>query len=429
MQNTKLYAAFLVLVILAGIFSLSPAISPLTSSVVLRGNRGEFLIRGYARSGSARDIQEAVDWVAGDGGIGNVYIPEGTFNFVEVGETWKTVNVPAGVNLFGAPTEKDGDGQVIQWNTVLVMPSEVPGSDAVGIPAWFKINGAGDPTKPSRFSDIKLVGYRSINSSSTSMHKAIAVTGVVDFRIDHNYFLDCTAGISVLAASKNGAIRGVIDHNRLVNTVGDPGYALYADRTLDYGVMPARTWDSDYWDSNITNVVGHYTDYSIYIEDNYFSRWRHNFCSNNGMHTVFRHNIVVDDNGICLDAHGTYTKVGTRAMEIYDNQFLDPNYEYELQPNVVNWRGGGGVFFNNTMRDWYFTVYWRDEGSQWPQGYPGSTDCPVCFWSNTYLTGGTHYDQPVQFESGSHVGSNVYIDQGAMPNYTPYTYPHPLTLT
>lgn len=423
MQYTKVYAAFLVLVIFAGIFSLSPAISSLMNSVVLR-NKGEILTREYARSGSARDIQAAVDWVAGHGGIGNVYIPKGTFNFVEVGETWKTVNIPAGVNIFGAPTQKDGDGQVIQWNTVLVMPSEVPTGAA-----WFKMNGAGDPTKPSRFSDIKLIGYRSINPASTSMHNSIVVTGVVDFRIDHNYFQDATSGIYLFAASKNGIIRGVIDHNRLINTIGNPGYGAdyLTNQSIDYGIMPYRTPDSDYWDSNIYNVLGKYTDYSVYIEDNYFSKWRHDVSSNNGMHYVFRHNIVEGEYAQgTVDGHGAYTNVGTRAMEFYENQFLDPNYIYEGQPNIVNWRGGGGVFFNNTIRDYYFTVYWRQEGSQWPQGYPGSTDSPVYFWNNTYLNGGTHYDQPVQFSSGTPL-ENVYLDV-VMPNYTPYAYPHPLTL-
>lgn len=428
LQNTKFYAAFLISVIFAGIFSLSPAFSSLMSGVVV-GSTGQISTGAYAyaNSGSASDIQAAVDWVAGHGGTGNVYIPEGTFNFVEVGEDWQTVYVPAGVNIFGATTDKYANGSVVSWNTILVMVNDVPGSDSVGIPTWFEFYGTGDVNEPSRFSDIMLQGYRANHPSSTGMHNSIVVNGVVDFRIDHCYFLDCTAGIYLFAASKNGICRGVIDHNRLVNTVGDPGYGVYADRTIDYGIMPYRTADSDYWDSNILNVLGRYTDYSVYIEDNYFSRWRHDVSSINGMHFVFRYNVVEDDYAQgTVDGHGTYTNVGTRAMEFYGNQFLDPNYIYETQPNVVNWRGGGGVFFNNTIRDYYFTVYFRNEGSV-TKCYPGSSDCPIYFWGNTYLHGGTHYDQPQLFQSGDTPGSNVY--QGvAMPNYTPYAYPHPLTL-
>lgn len=380
----------------------------------------------YANSGSAKDIQNAVDQAALAGG-GDVRIPEGTFNFVEVGEPWMTVIINAGVNVFGAPTQRDVNNQVITWNTTLVMPSDVPGSDTVGIPAWFKMQGTGDRTKPSRFSDIKLMGYRSINPASTSMHNSIVVTGVVDFRIDHNYFLDCTAGIYVFAASKNGICRGVIDHNRLVNTIGDPGYTNYATRTIDYGIMPYRTSTSDYWDSNIYNVLGKYTDYTVFIEDNYFSRWRHCVASINGMHYVFRHNTVEDDYGAgTIDGHGKYTYAGTRAMEVYENQFLDPNYEREVQPNVISWRGGGGVFFNNTIRDYYFAVYLRNEGDD-PKMYPGSADCPVYFWNNTNLRGGAHYDQLVFFAMLPWSPPNVFADT-VMPNYTPYPYPHPLTL-
>ena len=63
-----------------------------------------------ATNGSAVGIQEAVDQVAA-AGYGNVFIPEGTFNFVEVGEPWTTVTIPAGVNIFGAPTERDANDQ------------------------------------------------------------------------------------------------------------------------------------------------------------------------------------------------------------------------------------------------------------------------------------------------------------------------------
>lgn len=418
LQKLEFCAKLLVLMVLVGIFSLSLVISSLMDSALIRST-GEISTKVTAKSGSAKDIQAAIDRVVSTGGVGNVYIPAGTFNFVEVGEPWITVNIPAGVNLFGAPTERYPNGSVVEWKTVLVMPYDVPSNDYVGSKSWFYMNGNGDPSKPSRFSDIKLVGYRDIDPNSTSMHIAIAVFGVIDFRIDHNYFRHTTSGIGIYSATDNGPVRGVIDHNRFINEYGTP--VPYATRTIDYGIMPYRTPGSTYWDSNIYNVVGHYTDYTVFIEDNYFSRWRHSVSSINGMHYVFRHNIIEDDFGYgSVDGHGTYTNVGTRAMEFYDNQFLDPNYLVEAQPNVVNWRGGGGVFFNNTIRDYYYILYFTDEGPN-PKTYPGSSDSPVYIWNNTYLPG-THYASPV-FVYQPHTG----VTNGPMPNYTPYPYPHPLT--
>ena len=60
--------------------------------------RTQQLTEIWANSGHSRDIQNAVDQ-AKTGDV--VRIPEGTFNFVEVGEPWMTVNIPIGVNLFG----------------------------------------------------------------------------------------------------------------------------------------------------------------------------------------------------------------------------------------------------------------------------------------------------------------------------------------
>ena len=111
LKSTKFYAIFLILTMLVGIFTLSPVISSLMNDVVIRST-GRISTVAYARSGSAKDIQAVADQVAAAGGIGNVYIPAGTFNFVEIGESWMTVDVPAGMSLFGAPTERDADGQI-----------------------------------------------------------------------------------------------------------------------------------------------------------------------------------------------------------------------------------------------------------------------------------------------------------------------------
>ena len=388
----------------------------------------------WANSGYWQDIQNAINQVAG---VGNVHIPAGTFNFVDVSETWNNgpkIIVPAGVNVFGAPTPRDANNQVIDWKTILVVPYDVPSGDLVGWKSFFGMRGS----KPSRFSDIKLIGYRNINPSSVYTMASLGITGIIDFRIDHCYFLDVTGGMGTSAATDNGPVRGVIDHNRLVNTVGNPGYGPTAypsgtpEHSIDYGIMPYRTSKSTYWDPNIMNVLGKYTDYSVYIEDNYFSRWRHCVASINGMHYVFRHNMVQDDyGGGTLDGHGAYTYVGTRAMEVYDNQFLDPNYIYEVQPSIIQWRGGGGVFFNNTIRDYYFTIYLRlTEGLVPNDTFVQPTQTiqnPIYFWSNNYLHGGKHYDQPPLFLSGDTPGPYFYQNT-AMPNYTPYPYPHPLTL-
>lgn len=444
----------MVLVIFVGVFSLPTAISSLMNRTVIESTGEISTSNVAAKSGSARDIQLAVDAVVASGGIGNVLVPEGTFNFVEVGEPWMTVEVPAGVNVFGAPTERTSglpepaygispNDQVVAWKTVLVMPYDVPDNGHLDRPWFFEINGNGDANKPSRFSDIKLVGYREIDSSSVSWHGGIYVYNVFDIRVDHCFFKETTGGAVYINAPANGAMCGVIDHNKLIN---DHGYVewYYLDCSVAYGITIRRIGTTE-WDDNIDNVLGHYLDYTVFMEDNYFSRWRHCVSANDGVHYVFRHNTIEKDSVVgSLDGHGTYDYVGTRAMEFYENEIIDPidnfvdqdingNYiddhaEMQLSTTpvygtrgfTVMWRGGGGVFFNNFMRNYQVGLNLADEGTVekcWPHD--------IWIWNNTWVT------VPITLATNSEYrtiteGVDYFLYE--KPGYTPYPYPHPLTL-
>ena len=431
MENTRFCAALLILLMFTGIFSLSPAISSLTADVVVRST-GKILSGAYARSGSGEDIQAAVDWVASNGGIGNVYIPEGTFNFVNIGESWMTVNIPVGVNLFGAPTERDVNGQVVEWKTVLVMPYEAPNGAQ-----WFSVQGSGAPNEAFRFSDIKLVGWRFFDTNSTTEYGGLDIMHILNFRVDHCHFQDM-CGTAIFAGNEminynRRVISGVIDHCRIVNSYGDPGFPNYDTRTLDYGIG-LRRWACDIWDYNLSKVIGRYNNYTIFIEDNYFSKWRHCVSSNDGIHYVFRHNIVEGDYGIgSIDAHGSYADdshpygVGTRCIEVYDNIFQNPDTTWEDRNWAINLRGGSGIIFNNTLKGYYALM---DLNNDWGNYAPY---CPQCLINQTYiwnnnLGGGIliHYNadsiQNVNyFLRAPNLGQDGFT-------YTPYPYPHPLTL-
>lgn len=435
MKDRQVYTFFLISVIFAGIISLSPAISQLTNNVIIP-SAGK--ISGYvtARSGSARDIQAAVNQVVATGGKGNVYIPEGTFNFVEVDQPWVTVDVPAGINIFGAPTERDADGQVIEWKTVLVMPYEVSaGPDSS--PSWFSVEGNGDPTKSFRFSDIKLVGWRYFNNASTAMSIGVFINRVLDFRFDHCYFQDLansavTLGSYPLDYYNRGNCSGVIDHCKLVNTYGDPGFLNYDERTLGYGIG-LRRWASDIWDPKLTNIIGHYTSHTVFIEDNYFSKWRHCVCSNDGFHYVFRRNIVEGGYGIGeVDGHGSYADesapyaVGTRCIEIYNNTFRNPDTTWNDHPWALNLRGGASIVFNNTIQGYYGLL---DFNNDWGNYEPYVPKCAVnqtYIWNNN-LGSGTL----IHYNADSEQNVNYFLRAPNLQQdgfeYTPYAYPHPLT--
>ena len=368
----------------------------------------ELVTTVFAASGSARDIQAAVNQVIAisPNGTGKVLIPEGDFDFIEVNEAWFRVNIPAGISVFGAPTDRNPNtGQVTLWRTTIKVPYDVSGE-------MFRFYGSRDLYKPSRLSDLNLRGWRAFDTSQTSGNtgQSITIDHVANFRIDHCNLdnFGASNGINCYQSC------GVIDHCKLWNDFGLP--EPYPG-TVGYGVM---VMGDSTWDDNIYNVVGQYTLNTVFIEDCYFRRWRHCVASNDGGHYVFRHSTIDEDFGYgSLDAHGTFNIVSTRAIEVYDNYFgTVPQDEYGQ--SLIFWRGGGGVCFNNTFGPYetsYHWIHFFDEGA-----------VEKCWLHNVYIWRGSgNRDLGIYRASGNATEGEDYFLY-PMPNYTPYQYPHPLTL-
>ncbi|GAG55611.1 unnamed protein product, partial [marine sediment metagenome] len=383
-----------------------------------------------AVSGHAQEIQKAVDLAStGD----NVHIPAGTYNFYEAGESWTPVEIPAGINIYGALSRRNDKGQVIEWETVLLMPEEAPPNSI-----WFKYTI--NDNLPLRFTDIKLVGFRYFNPESIRRYIALKifapyrnypVVGVLNFRVDHCNFQDI-AGSAVNFGDESEYNRrvcnGVIDHCRLVNSYGDPGYMDYENRTLDYGIG-LRRWASDTWNPDVWEVLGKYTYYTVVIENNYFTKWRHGAVTNDGFHQVFRYNVVEGGYGIGeTDSHGSYAEgihpyaVGTRALEVYGNIFKNPDTTWTNQPWAINHRGGGGLFYDNILEGYYGLCHLNND---WGNYVPY---CPKCHIYDTYIwnniLNGAYL---ISYNSDNVENVNYFL---RTPNieqdgweYIPYTYP------
>jgi len=392
----------------------------------------------YATSGYWRDIQDAVDQAHLLGGA-YVQLPDGTFNFVNVGESWTgaKVVIPTGVNVFGGHTEKTSgysepnrgmspNNQVIEYKTVIRLPWDMPGTYS-NIPAWFKIQGNGDDTKQSRFSNIKLVGYRSVDQNSVQLNRPLVIMDCVNYRVDHCYFENTPSGIYTFGnyTQKNA---GVFDHCYFVNTNGKVVDAI-ADCTVGYGIQVGRDW-GDFWEPNLSKVLGQYTPYSVYVEDCYFEKWRHCISSNDGAHWVIRHSTIKDDFGYgSLDAHGWYqesggliTQVGTRAVEIYKNVIDNSIQAYW----GVRIRGGAGVAFDNICGGGQFRYFMCLSNDM--SGIPAA-EFVWCndwyIWGNELIGGCalfTKYDPEGQIIEDI----NYHFHAPDTFTYVPYQYPHPL---
>jgi len=405
--NMRFRKTALILVAIAGVISLSIA-ENMDKAIIY--NTGTIIPKITAKSGYWRDIQDAVN-AAASFGVSEVYIPEGTWNFVNSGESWTgaRVVIPAGVSLFGAPTERYLNGSVVEWKTILVMPWDMPGDNSGDPMHWFRIQGNSDPNKPSRISDIKLVGYREIDPNSTQIYRGIVVDKVINFRIDHVWLRHIPEGISVRDSC------GVIDHNLLDNVYGWHGGTDWSSRTIGYGVQVVRWWEKGTEWPNITDVLGHYLNYTVFIEDNVFTKWRHCTVGNDGAHFVFRHNLVIGGFAYNeVDQHPRYSGqepyVPCRAGEVYENEFLNP-----VSSGICIYLfAGGGVYFNNTLVGYGEFMHTAD--TSW-----GELVNPhdIYIWNNSL--GGANL-----------IGGDAVLNKDYFlykPDwYTPFPYPHPLNV-
>jgi len=408
LQNTKFYATLLVLVTLAGILSFSFAGTPLMDSIFIKGKGQISTTECWANSGSPEDIQAAVDSVVAIGG-GTVYIPEGEFAFdIDPNKTYNGraigVLIFGGVSVIGAG--KDG--------TILRQTVNPPTDSKM-----FYVDGQNG--KPVRISGIEFMGHVDLSSYDTPQEGEDAITQrgvsllrVTDFRVDHCSFVDFAGSAIVVSNYREpfGVNRGVVDHCDFDNPYKD----LYGG-SWGYGVTVGGTGLWDEW-KDIDHYLGKYDGVNdiVYIEDCNFSRTRHAVASNMGGFYVVRHCRFTEPrkvNFAPIDVHGLagYDGPGGRGLEAYDNEIVGVS---GVSPAF--WiRGGGGVIYNNIIRDCNEGVGLNKEGDiteNWVHD--------LWIWGNNMNTGTLLVDHDDYTENVDYFLSGK--------SYTPYPYPHPLTL-
>jgi len=226
--------------------------------------------------------------------------------------------------------------------------------------------------------------------------------------------------------------------------------------TLDESVIQHKHGDSQSWSTPDTlGMRDTNGNRNLYVEDNVF-----NNCTNQGIdmddssRSVVRYNVF---NNSSWNSHGFATSpIGNRHFEIYNNQFNQQNNNVNQSWQI--WiRGGTGVVFNNFIQD-LNGQQWGNKpevvlsvraasggGTQYPggccttypcirqigQGYDGTrqfTD-PIRFWNNTggyVITAGQNWGSCGGAASNFIQNGRDYVVDAPRPNYSPYTYPHPL---
>ena len=378
----------------------------------------------YAASGSVTAIQQAVDDVIAHGG-GTVRIPEGDFLFDATPSSY--VHSIGGVSIIGAG--------MFKTNLTLAPSRTYPST------TMFYVDGSNQ--QPLRISGITFIGRLGAAASATG-DTGIELDVCKDFRIDHCSFHKLGSnGIFTHSFSNDDRSQwllsqGVIDHNQFID-IYKPD-ALSAWVGFGYGIDIEKNWDSSKtpWPTDINQLMGNATD-TVFVEDNFFTGCRHTTMTWLGGRTVYRyntidHHAIVNDAGHwMIDMHpprGDGTDYyGGRWYEIYGNTLNGnaPDYHWGITID-----GGSALITNNTMTgpNLYY-AYGFDLTTRGSISQATLNKCKphdIYIWNNI-----EYYAERVYNPNPSLVkeGVDYHFEDPATDGYTytPYAYPHPLTLS
>ncbi len=274
-------------------------------------------------------------------------------------------------------------------------------------------------------------------------------TGNKDFRIDHNRFEDyrepgSSQGTGVLTIIIWGFSYGVIDHNDFYDCRGE---------VISYQADGAPAFSRP--------GIGGYTNGAVFVEDNSFRLSSNDYGDalnavdgNSGARFVIRHNTVTDSatsmwydpweiHGHCFG--GNRYGEGGYSMEIYDNTYTSSYASTGIQKNFAVPRGGTGVIYSNTVTgsftyDIRLINYRSFQDCTYGglceenEGYPcleqiGASQGDYYIWDNT--RNGNPFNVYINDwgDQREHIQLNRDYWRSAPPGgYTPYPYPHPLTM-
>lgn len=200
---------------------------------------------------------------------------------------------------------------------------------------------------------------------------------------------------------------------------------------------PNRVWETDStkgMDDTNGNI-------NVYFEDSTFKNLGIIPDIDDHGRFVARHCI---NDGAWGETHGFSSTWGGRHWEFYDNTFQVTTTAKTLANRYFWARAGTGIFTDNEVNNAndtqsYGSVSQLDVGdnygpsSGYPQerqpgwGYENGSHVidPIYMWNQT---GDRAYTYSIDGAWSSHVQLNrdIYVNNGAKPGYTKYTYPHPL---
>jgi hypothetical protein len=458
----------LISLFIIGLLGTSVVLSSIQYSVTIPNSGVISSSQITAASGSAADIQAAINGVIAAGG-GTVNIPAGDWNFgsqehpVTIsGAQLSTLPSNAWITITGVnynTTTTTQNGVSIQAPATILRASQ----SYQGYGSFFNVGDYNwaNPSKHVRFSHLTLLGNVASDTAGDTGFAFYSVDGFVV----QNCWIDNNPNAGVFTQYSKGVIANCSItqyYQKVLNGIWGYGVALGGNCNYHANGCGTATWISNVddvigkydWDGITLNYNDPWTDGSatrgqgttshisysagpVYIESCFFDYTRHPASSSGYAYYVFRYNTVkhaIPANSPSLqwvDQHGQGFPAG-RFMEVYGNTLEGGIYS-------VVFRAGGGLVFNNSFAGTMVGVQAADE--TWRANDPQNIQ-DVWVWNNNQngvgvplrigdkanLSGGVHADTVAYlFEDSSQV-AGYPTAQYVKPNYTPFPYPHPLVI-
>src|SRR3990167_1497438 len=345
-----------------------------------------------------------------------------------------TVIVPAGNCTWGE------SGTYLSVNKAIVLKGVGQGQTNITL----SDTGGTYTNATIRISAAATVRGMTINGSNAESISAFSVFIVNGWRITD---IDYNGGTSGVYFFYVGNVYGVIDNNDITGGAGTA--------ELIFVRGPTNSWQTPHSIGGADNV---------FVEDNTFNGPGYVCDCNSNSRCVIRYNTITGT--MKIDGHGKASNNpprGVRHMVVYNNTWTNTSNYW----TAIELRGGGGRVFNNVIEsssviwvyltDYAYTATWTNFSNtcRCPADYPvddqigvgrdpklGASE-PMYLWNNTKnglpLSLSWKSTDSCQATCGVFSVSDVIVADrdyfisdtkpAAMDSYTPFPYPHPLTIT
>jgi len=396
-------------------------------AVILLGVQGVSAVLINADSCIQQDVQAAINQaVDGD----SVRIPFGSC-------TWTTP-----VNIIDKNVAIIGAGQGLT-------NISYDGPDAYDSAA-FHVDNDAEPKDGFEISHLTIINGMGDSASGAAL--IMVWDAGPDWRIHHCTFSSGYAGNMIYIGRYTGSNGGLIDHCTF-DKKGSGHIKAFQISAKDVDVESYDSATTPYGHTSWNRPISLGTRNALYIEDcNFIWEDDYSFLDvDEGGRVVFRHNDIIGA-GFGTHGHdGGSRDTGVFSYEIYGNSFdAGGTGRY----NAIGLRGGTGVIYDNTFSGNYgatTNLYHYcacdpqvtcNGGWPTPCTYPcegqigrtaGNTLEPLYFWDNVYNDG---LSGPSVFDGGGlcdEIHSIIqedrdYYNDIQKSDYSPFVYPHPLSL-